>query len=84
MSPKVIEVAARDNFNLFLSFDNGEEKVFDVRPYLDKGVFEELQSLAYFKQVRPFFGGVQWPHEQDFGPDTLYLEARALTDDVAA
>ena len=84
MNPKVIEVAARDDFSLFLAFDNGEKKVFDVRPYLDKGIFKELQNLPYFRQVKPFFGGVQWPHEQDFGPDTLYSEARALTDDVAA
>jgi hypothetical protein len=38
----------------------------------------ELQSIAYFQQVKPFFGGVQWPNEQDFSPDTLYLTSVAV------
>jgi hypothetical protein len=49
--------------------------LFNASPYLDKGIFQELRSDAYFKLVKPFFGGVQWPHEQDFGPDTLFLDS---------
>jgi hypothetical protein len=75
MSPKVIKVEALENSCLRLFFDNGETRIFDVSSYLDKGFFRELQNIHYFKQVKPFFGGVQWPHEQDFGPDTLFLES---------
>jgi hypothetical protein len=60
---------------LRLFFDNGEVRLFDVLPYLDKGIFGELKSDAYFKLVKPFLGCVQWPHGQDFGPDTLFLES---------
>jgi hypothetical protein len=52
--------------------------VFDVRPYLDKGIFVELKDINYFRQVRVAFNTVQWPHEQDFAPETLYLESREL------
>ncbi len=74
MSPKVVKVEALENSQLRLFFDNGETRIFDVSPYLDKGFFKELQNSHYFKQVKPFFSGVQWPHEQDFGPDNLLLE----------
>jgi Protein of unknown function (DUF2442) len=78
MSPKVIQVQPQANYQLHLKFDSGETRCFDVTPYLTKGIFTELQSSEYFQQVKPFFGGVQWPNEQDFSPDTLYLTSVAV------
>ena len=48
-------------------------KEFDVTPFLEKGIFSELKDESYFKQVRVAFGSVEWPNEQDFSKDTLYL-----------
>ncbi|GAJ00570.1 unnamed protein product, partial [marine sediment metagenome] len=56
-----------------------EEGVFDVKPYLDKGVFKELKNLNFFNSVKPFMGTIQWKNGQDFCPDTLYIESRRLT-----
>ena len=73
MSPNVIQVQPLDNYQLQLQFDNSETRIFDVIPYLDKGVFSQLKSIEQFKTVKPFFGGIQWENEQDFSRDTLYL-----------
>ena len=73
MSPNVIQVQPLDNYQLQLQFDNSETRIFDVTPYLDKGVFSQLKSIEQFKIVKPFFGGIQWENEQDFSRDTLYL-----------
>ena len=73
MSPNVIQVQPLDNYQLQLQFDNSETRIFDVTPYLDKGVFIQLKSVDQFKTVKPFFGGIQWENEQDFSRDTLYL-----------
>jgi hypothetical protein len=43
-------------------------------------VFLELKDLRYFQQVRIAFGTVQWPHEQDISPETLYLESVPLDE----
>lgn len=75
---KVVAVTPRGDHTLILRFSTGEERVFDTRPYLDKGVFIELRDIAYFKQVRLAFGTVQWPHEQDFSPETLHIESKLL------
>lgn len=80
MSPKVTKVEPLKNFTLRLFFSNGEVKRFDVSPYLERGIFVELKDCRYFNQVKPFFGGVQWLHEQDFSADTLYLESQPDTD----
>ena len=73
MSPKVIKVEPLENYQLRLTFSNGEVRCFDVTPYLDKGIFTELKNLEYFRQVKISFSSVQWLHEQDFSRDTLYL-----------
>ena len=73
---EVMEVRPLEDYRLELSFNTGEVRVFDTRPYLDKGIFTELKDLAYFRSVRVAFGTTTWPHKQDFGPDTLYMESR--------
>ena len=77
MSPKVIKVEPLEGYQLRITFSNGEIRRFDVTPYLDKGIFIELQSIDYFQQVQLSFGRIQWPHEQDFSPDTLYLTSQS-------
>ena len=76
MSPKVIIVEPLEFYQLRLNFDNGEIRRFDATPYLEKGIFTELKNVEYFQKVRPSFGGIQWPNEQDFSPDTLYLTSQ--------
>ena len=76
---RVVSVVPQNDHHLLLGFTNGERRLFDVRPYLDKGIFVELQDLRYFKEARVAFGTVQWPHEQDFAPETLYAESKELT-----
>jgi hypothetical protein len=63
---------------LQLTFDTGETRVFDVRPYLNKGIFAELRDPGYFRSVRLAFGSIASPNEQDFGPESVYAEPRPL------
>jgi len=74
MNPRVRTVRPNPDYTLTLEFDNQEVKVFDVKPYLDKGIFQELREKAVFYSVRPFLGSVQWVGGQDLCPDTLYLD----------
>jgi hypothetical protein len=77
---KVVAVKANEDFTLDLQFNDGGLRRFDAKPYLDCGVFLELKDLRYFQQVRIAFGTVQWPHEQDISPETLYLESAPLNE----
>ena len=72
---KVVSVKANKDFSLDLKFNDGSARRFDVKPYLDLGVFTELKDANYFSQVKLAFGTVQWPHEQDISPETLYLDS---------
>jgi hypothetical protein len=75
MNPRVKEVITTDDYNLELTFMNGDHGIYDCRPLLDFGVFKELRNISYFKQANVSGGTVVWPHEQDICPDTLYLES---------
>ena len=75
MLPRVLEVSPNDNYTITLVFSNGEHRIFDVAPYLDKGFFSELKKLEIFRSVKPFLGSIQWTNGQDFCPDTLYLDS---------
>jgi hypothetical protein len=75
---KVISVEPRNDHRLLVKFSDGKVGEFDVSRYLDKGIFVELKDLGYFKQARPAFGGVAWPHQQDFSADTIKIEMKEL------
>ena len=72
---KITRVVALENYELNLEFDSNEIRIFDVKPYLDRGVFTQLKDIAYFQQVRLFLDSITWPNGQDFDPDHLYLES---------
>lgn len=61
---------------LKITFSTGEIKYFDVSPYWNSSFFKELQDWEYFKQVKVLGRTVQWPHEQDIAPETLYMESK--------
>lgn len=74
-NPRVESVLPNSDYTLTLKFTNGEIRLFDVKPYLDKGIFQELKDTRAFNSVRPFLGSVQWQGGQDFCPDTLYEDS---------
>ena len=53
MNPRVNAVEPIKDFRLKLTFNNDEKKVFDVKPYLNFGVFQELKDISNFYSVKP-------------------------------
>jgi len=72
---RVAKAEPRDDFSLHMDFTNGEHRCFDMRPYLEIGVFQRLKNPELFMQARVAFGTVCWPGELDIAPETLYLES---------
>lgn len=68
----VIRVMPQNDFSLELWFDTGDHRLFDARPYLNRGVFTSLQDIALFKQAFVALDTVCWPGGLDIAPETLY------------
>jgi hypothetical protein len=79
MNPRVQHVTPNQDYTLTLTFTNGEIRRFDVKPYLQRGIFKELQNISIFNAVKPSLGSIQWPQGQDFCPDTLYLDSTLIS-----
>ncbi|MBI2908044.1 MAG: DUF2442 domain-containing protein [Chloroflexi bacterium] len=71
MIPDVVDFEILPDFRIRVTLSSGKTGVFDVGPYLDKGIFAELKDPNYFKRARIEFGTIVWPNEQDFSPETI-------------
>ena len=78
MNPHVKQVHPLEDYRLEVIFENGEQRLFNMKPYLQKGVFVRLQNRAVFRAARVVAGSVEWPGELDLSYDTLYLESQPL------
>ena len=76
----VVHVCPLDDFCLELWFDNGAHRLFDARPYLDRGVFIRLQDPLKFKQAFVGLDTVCWPGDIDIAPETLYERSVPIED----
>lgn len=75
MTKQITGARAIDDFKIEVEFDGVEKRLFDITPFLDKGIFRELRDPAYFRTVRLIHGGIAWPNDQDLSADTLYLRS---------
>ena len=75
MRPRAIAVKTQPEYCLHITFDNNEERIFDVKPYLDFKPFNELRDVALFDTVEPAGLSIEWIHGQDICPDELYYNS---------
>jgi hypothetical protein len=69
------DVIPQDNYILLLTFENGEKRQFDMKPYLNIGIFQELRDLRLFNTVKTNFDSIEWDNDADFDPEILYLKS---------
>jgi hypothetical protein len=75
MNPRITEVKPKANYKLLLTFTNGERREFDVKPYLNTGLFVQLKNESMFASVICTMGSIQWQNGLDLCPDMLYEDS---------
>ena len=63
------------DYKLLLTFENGEDRVFDVKPYMDIGKFSELKDTTLFNSVAITFDSIEWANKLDLDPEFLYQKS---------
>ena len=71
----VKDVKPLDDYFLLLKFENEEERLFDVKPYLDFGKFQELKDQKLFNSVKVSFDSIEWDNHLDLDPELLYQKS---------
>ena len=73
---RIVEVEVLDNYELLVTFDNGEKRIKDMKPYLKKGIFKKLNDKEFFKTVKIAFGTISWGENIDLCADSIYENSR--------
>ena len=68
----ITAVKPQENYILLLTFENGEQKYLDMKPYLSRGVFRELADKNMFNTAHVSFDTVAWRNNVDLAPEVLY------------
>ena len=74
----VIAVKPLQNFELALSYEDGSQRRFDMKPLLALKPWNKLATAPLFSQVKVAYGTVVWPGEIDIAPETLLLDSILL------
>ena len=77
----VIKVRPLDDYKLELTFKNDEVRLFDMKPYLEKGIYKELKDENKFKTVRISFDSIEWCNKADIDPEFLYEKSERYIAD---
>ena len=70
--PNVLQVEAIEDYNVLITFENGETRKFDVTPYLVGEWFGKLKDKKVFSTVKPCGNTIEWADGQDIAPHELY------------
>ena len=97
-SRQITKVVPRDDFTLLLSFDNGETRLYDVRPLLQPNtVFAPFRDWNNFRRVYldeahsvcwdidpNVDSRTVWNNKVDLCPDSCYVDSVPVTGGVQA
>lgn len=87
--PTVLQVKPTRSFKVYVYFSDGKIKLFDMKPYLNKGVFKKISNIDDFLSkctvinhtlAWDIAGGYNEYECLDIAPDTVYAEGIEVKD----
>ncbi|MBQ2937688.1 MAG: DUF2442 domain-containing protein [Clostridia bacterium] len=69
------EVTALENFLLYIKFQNGEEKIYDMKEMLKFDYYKNLRSKENFKKVKVYGITLKWSTGEDIAPEKIYFNS---------
>ena len=75
MNPRPVSVKPLDGYRLLITFQNDEQKIFDVSPLLDMPMYQKLKNKGFFSLAKADGMCVFWNDEIDICPDMAYEES---------
>lgn len=79
----LLAIKPLSDYILEITFEPDEVRFFNVKPYLEFGIFNELKDQNCFNSVSLFLDSIKWQNGQDFSPETLYLKSTHLAEHLA-
>lgn len=70
-----IEVKPLENFLLYIKFQNGEEKIYDMKEMLKFDFYKNLRNEENFKKVKIYGITLKWSTGEDIAPEKIYFNS---------
>lgn len=83
MHPAVTSVECKEDYILSVVFDNGENGLLDMKPYLNFGVFKKIQNPSIFKTAHVSFDTIAWKSGADLAPEFVYKKCQIIQQTVS-
>lgn len=68
----VKDVAPQRDYTLLITFINGEKRIYNARPLLNKAIYSSLRNIGFFMKAKVSCGTVIWDDDIDIAPEHLY------------
>ena len=78
MEPRPCEVKALLNFLIYVKFNNGEERIYDMKRNLKYPFYKYLQNINNFKKVKISGINIEWETGEDIAPENLYNDSEPI------
>jgi hypothetical protein len=59
-------------YQLEVTFEGGEHRLFDAKPFLNRGILDRLKDVLLFNQAYVAYSTVSWPGELGIAHDRFY------------
>lgn len=73
-------IRTTENWELIISLENGEARIFDAKPYLQFEAFLELNEMSEFQKISNGKYFVEWESGADLSLDTLMAHSKIIED----
>lgn len=73
--PKSVEIKVLENYKLWLKFENGEQKIFNMEKYIHEKFYQKLKNRKYFERVKVSGNTIEWENGEDVAPENLYYDS---------
>lgn len=70
-----IKVKPLENFLLYIKFQNGEEKIYDMKEMLKFDFYKNLRKTENFKRVQVHGITLKWSTGEDIAPEKIYFNS---------
>ena len=90
MLKRVIQVKPNFDFTVYIYFNDGKIKLYDMKPFLNKGVFVQISDVDNFlNKCTVMNGTLAWDLSGkfdptnciDMDPESIYMTAVDVADD---
>ena len=79
LTPKIISVKILDNYRIYLHYETGEEKIYNMEKLIhDCKFYKNLKDREKFKKVKIVDDLLEWETGEDIAPEILYQESTSL------